>query len=66
MASERLGAFASHLAEPLTNDDKKPVCILHLLLCLWQQIILGKEGVKCPVVLNFKKTILHDDTHYEN
>jgi hypothetical protein len=46
MASERLGAFASHLAEPLNNDNKKPVCILHLLLCFWQQVILGKKGVK--------------------
>lgn len=27
MASERLGAFASHLAKPLTNDNKKPVLL---------------------------------------
>lgn len=28
VASETLGAFASHLAEPVTNDSKKPVCII--------------------------------------
>jgi hypothetical protein len=27
VASETLRAFASHLAEPVTNDSKKPVCI---------------------------------------
>jgi hypothetical protein len=28
MASETLQAFASHLAEPVTNDSNKPVCII--------------------------------------
>jgi hypothetical protein len=63
MASETLQAFASHLAEPLTNDDKKPVCIivcavtllrttLEYFKCLaWNQMVnsnCGKFGSALP------------------
>ena len=36
MVSETLQAFASHLAEPLTNDNKKPVCMFYMLLHFWE------------------------------
>jgi len=44
MASETLGAFASHLAEPVTNDSKKPVCIIVYTVTLLRNTL---EYCKC-------------------
>jgi hypothetical protein len=44
MASETLQAFASHLAEPVTNDSKKPVCIVLYAVTLLRNTL---EYCKC-------------------
>jgi hypothetical protein len=44
MASETLQAFASHLAEPVTNDSKKPVCIILYAVSLLRNTL---EYCKC-------------------
>ena len=44
MASETLRAFASHLAEPVTNGSKKPVCIILYAVSLFRNTL---EYCKC-------------------
>jgi hypothetical protein len=44
LASETLRAFASHLAEPVTNDSKKPVCIILYAVTLLRNTL---EYCKC-------------------